>query len=197
MCKGSSRTPPNFIKKFIPQDHALGVLRQELQCLEFLSGNYDLLTGSSALGLCEVDDYVFKDIYVFRHYARRAPDLRAHARNQLTRVEGCVHVILRTHLRASIPSAPNHAARIFCTSLAYPGEIRQIARLLVDLGCHKHRPPIEGFETVQGDGLDLRHCRSPSWRRETQTDLAGSSSGLGVHLFAVRTQILQIFEVDT
>ena len=50
-CAGVVLVPPDFIEQFISRDHAFGILRQELQRLEFLSSNYNLLTGPSNLRL--------------------------------------------------------------------------------------------------------------------------------------------------
>jgi len=65
-CAGVALVPPNFIEKFIPRDHALGVVCQKLQCLEFLWSKYDLLACTSDLGLGKIHYHVRKDIYVFR-----------------------------------------------------------------------------------------------------------------------------------
>jgi hypothetical protein len=53
---------PNFIEKFIPRDHALGVLYKELQSLKFLSSNCDSLAAASDLGFGKIYCYVRKDV---------------------------------------------------------------------------------------------------------------------------------------
>src|SRR5579864_286084 len=90
---------PNFIEKFIPRDHALGVLRQELQCLEFLCGDRDLLAATSDLRLEKIHRHILEYIYVFRTNARRTPDERTQTGNQFPGAERYGHVIVGTHFQ--------------------------------------------------------------------------------------------------
>ena len=64
---------PNFIEEFIPGDCAVGVLCEELQCLEFLCGHCDLFVATSHLGFGKIHDPILKDVHVFRTDARRTP----------------------------------------------------------------------------------------------------------------------------
>ena len=57
---------PHFIEKFVSRDHALWVLCQELQRLEFLCSDHDLLAAASDLGLGKINDHILKDVQAFR-----------------------------------------------------------------------------------------------------------------------------------
>jgi len=66
--------PPDFIEEFVPRDRALSVLGQELECLEFLCGDFDLLASTGDFGLEKIHCHVLKNVHVFRADARCTSD---------------------------------------------------------------------------------------------------------------------------